>query len=111
MAANSADPVKTVRVLVSFYLTTESGQNSGQPIHKKKFNVPILTENHKELNILKRHLHDFTGLVDIALSKGLGKSLDISIARVHKAVDGGIDTGSTRTGRPNTLSYRALSSY
>ena len=50
------------------------------------------------------HLHDFTG-------QGLGKSLDISIARVLKAVDGGIDTGFTCTGRLITLSYRALSSY
>ena len=89
MAANSAEPVKTVRVLVSFYLTTESGQTSGQPIHKEKFNVPISTENHKEITIFKRHLHDFTGLVDIALSKGLGKSLNISIAQVHKVDDGG----------------------
>ena len=60
--------------------------------------MPISTENHKELNIFKRHFHDFTGLVDIALSKGFGKSLDISIAQVHKAVDGGIDTGCKCTG-------------
>ena len=48
MAANSADPIKTVRVLVSFYLTTESEQTSGRPIHKEKFKVPISTENHTE---------------------------------------------------------------
>ena len=73
-AANTVDPVKTVQVLVSFYLTTESGQTSDRPIHSKKFNVPISRENHKELNTFKHHLHDFAGLADIALSKGLGKS-------------------------------------
>ena len=97
MAANSADPVETIRILVSFYLTTESGQTSGQPIHKEKFSVPISKENHWELNIFKRHLHDFIGLADIALGKGLGKNLDVSIARVHKAVGGGIETFSIRT--------------
>ena len=104
MAANSADPVKTVRVLVSFYLTTESDQNSGQLIHKEKFNVPISTENHRELNILKCHLHDFTGLTDIALSKGLGRSLNISIARVHKVVGGYNETFSVcKSDRPARL--------
>ena len=86
---------------MSFYLTTESDQNSGQPIHKEKFNVPISTENHRELNILKCHLHDFTGLADIALSKGLGRCLDISIARVHKAVGGDNETFSVcKSDRP-----------
>ena len=97
MAANSADPVKTIRVLVSFYLTTESGQTSGQPIHKEKFSVPISKENHWELNIFKRHVHDYTGLADIARSKVLGKSLDVSTTQVHKAVGGGIGTFSIRT--------------
>ena len=105
MTANNADPgVKTVRVLVSFYLTTESGKTSGQPIHKEKFNVPISTENHTELYIFKRHLPDFTGLVDIALSKGLGRSLNISIVRVHKAVGGDIETFSVyKSVRPARL--------
>ena len=70
--------------------------------------MPISTENHRELNIFKRHLYDFTGLVDIALSKGLGKSLDISIARVHKAVSGGIDTGCTRTARTTHHAVRIV---
>lgn len=96
MAANSDDD-KTVRVLVSFFLTTECAQSSGQPIHKEKFNVPISAEHHSELHSFKRHLLDFTGLADIALSKGLGKSFELTLARVHKAVGGSVETFSVRT--------------
>ena len=65
---------KTVRAVVSFFLATESGQTSSQPLHKEKFNVPISENDHKELRSFKHHLMQFTGLADIAVSKGLGKS-------------------------------------
>ena len=35
---------KTVRAVVSFFLVTESGQTSSQPLHKEKFNVPKLRQ-------------------------------------------------------------------
>ena len=56
---------KTVRAVVSFFLATESG--------------------HKELRSFKHHLMQFTGLADIAVNKDLGKSFEMSIARIQKA--------------------------
>ena len=70
---------------MSFFLATESCQTSSQPLHKEKFNVPISENDHKELRSFKRHLTQFTGLADIAVSKGLGKRFEVSIARVQKA--------------------------
>ena len=58
---------------MSFFLAMESGQTLSQPLHKEKFNVPILENDHKELRSFKHHLMQFTGLADIAVSKGLGK--------------------------------------
>ena len=87
---------KTVRAVVSFFLATESGQTSSQSLHKEKFNVPISENDHKELRSFKHHLMQFTGLADIAVSKGLGKSFEMSIARVQKA-SSGVEAFSLRT--------------
>ena len=87
---------KPVRAVVSFFLAMESGQTSSQPLHKEKFNVPISENDHKELHSFKHHLMHFTGLADIAASKGLGKSFEMSIARVQKA-SSGVETFSLRT--------------
>ena len=56
---------------MSFFLATECGQTSSQPLHKEKFNVPISENDHKELRSFKHHLMNFTGLADITVSKGL----------------------------------------
>ena len=63
----------------------KSGQISSQPLHKEKLNVPISKNDHKELCSFKQHLMQFTGLADIAVSKGLGKSFEMPIAHVQKA--------------------------
>ena len=58
---------KTDRAVVSFFLATESGQTSSQPLHKEKFNVLISENDHKELRSFKHHLMQFTGLADITV--------------------------------------------
>ena len=72
---------KTVRVLVPFFLATESGQTSNQALHKQKFNVPLSERDHEELCNFKQHLIQFTGLTDIASSKGLGPFFRTCISR------------------------------
>ena len=61
---------KTVRVLATFFLATESGQTSNQPLRKEKFHVPLSERDHEELHNFKQHLIQFTGLTDIAFSMG-----------------------------------------
>ena len=61
MAGNETDEI-SIRALVSFYLTPESGKVNGQPIHKEKFNVPMEREAHKEFLNFQAHLASFTGL-------------------------------------------------
>ena len=65
----------TVRVLVSFYLaaTDDSSSARTSPIHKEKFNVPLSGDEHKDLFNFVRHLKTFTGLAEIAKSKGKAK--------------------------------------
>ena len=75
---------------MSFFMATESGQTSSQPLHKEKFNVSISENDHKELRSFKHHLMQFTGLADITVSKGLGKSFEMSIAGVQKASSGDV---------------------
>ena len=60
----TAKTVKTVRVFVSFFLTTESEQGS---IHKEKKYVPISAEHHKELNSFERHLRCLRDFMGVAL--------------------------------------------
>ena len=81
---------------MSFFLATESGQTSSQPLHKEKFNVLISENDHNELRSFKHHLMQFTGLADITVSKGLEKSFEMSIARVQKA-SSGVEMFSLRT--------------
>ena len=66
---------KTVRVLVSFFLATESGQTSRHPLH------PLSERDHEGLRNFKQHLIHFTGLTDIAFSKGLGPFFRTCISR------------------------------
>ena len=55
--------------------------NLQPPTVKEKFNVPLTERDHEKLHN-KHHLIQFTGLTDIAFSKGLRKNVDITIARV-----------------------------
>ena len=93
--ASSASMESTVRVLVSFD-ETSSARSKGAT-HKEKFNAP-LSEDHKELFKFQKYLKNFTGLHDIARSKGLGENPEVTIARVKKASSGsGVETFSLRT--------------
>ena len=58
----------TVTVLVSFYLAATDGTSETTAIHKEKFNVLINPDKRKDL------VNIFTGLVEIAKSKGLGEN-------------------------------------
>ena len=78
----SSSTTFTVRVLVSFYLaaTDDSSSARTSPIHKEKFNVPVNGDDeHKDLFNFVRHLKTFTGLSEIAKSKGLGENPEITI--------------------------------
>ena len=93
----SSSTTCTVRVLVSFYLaaTDDSSSARTSPIHKEKFNVPLSGDEHKDLFNFVRHLKTFTGLAEIAKSKGLGENPEVTIARVQKA-GSGVETFSIR---------------
>ena len=69
----SSSTTCTLRVLVSFYLvaTDDSSSARTSPIHKEKFNVPLSGDEHKDHFV--RHLKTFTGLAEIAKSKGKAK--------------------------------------
>ena len=86
----SSSTTCTVRVLVSFYLAAPDDSSSARtsPIHKEKFNVPLSGDEHKDLFNFVRHLKTFTGLAEIAKSKGLGGNPEVTIARVQKAGSG-----------------------
>ena len=88
----SSSTTSTVRVLVSFYLaaTDDSSSARTSPIHKEKFNVPVNGDEHKYFFNFVRHLKTFTGLSEIAKSKGLGENPEITIARVQKAGSGAL---------------------
>ena len=83
----SSSTTCTVRVLVSFYLaaTDDSSSARTSPIYKEKFNVPPSCDEHKDLFSFVRHWKTFTGLAEIAKSKGLGENPEVTIARVQKA--------------------------
>ena len=88
----SSSTTSTVRVLVSFYLAASDNSSSARtsPIHKEKFNVPVNGDEHKYFFNFVRHLKTFTGLSEIAKSKGLGENPEITIARVQKAGSGAL---------------------
>ena len=81
--ANNDTSSSTVRVLVSFYLAATDGTSETTAIHKEKFNVPINADKHKDLVNFVRYLKTFTGLVEIAKSKGLGENPEVTIAKVQ----------------------------
>lgn len=85
-----------VRVLVSFFVSEHGGKTSTQAIHKEKFNIPM-DESHKELPAFMKHISVFTDLKQIALSKGLGQNPEVTLARVNKNANGGVDVYSIRT--------------
>ena len=93
----SSETSSAVRVLVSFFLTPESGTVSSQPIHKEKFNVPISAENHKDFHTFKTHFTKFTAINEIARGKGLGENPEVNFSRVNKGASGGVETFSIRT--------------
>jgi len=71
-------------------VATDNGSSTRtSPIHKEKFAVLYL------FNYV-RHLKAFTGLAEIASSKGLGENLKVRIASVQKA-GSGVETFSLRT--------------
>ena len=82
----------TVRVLVSFYLAAPDDSSSA----RTRFNVPLSGDEHKDLFNIVRHLKTFTGLAEIAKSKGLGGNPEVTIARVQKA-GSGVEMFSLRT--------------
>ena len=94
----SSSTTCTVRVLVSFSLAAPDDSSSARtsPIHKEKFNVPLSSDEHKDLFNFVRHLKTFTGLAEIAKNKGLGGNPEVTIARVQRA-GSGIETFSLRT--------------
>ena len=53
-------------------------------------------DEHKNLFNFVRHLKTFTGLAEIAKSKGLGENPEVTIARGQKA-GSGVETFSIRT--------------
>ena len=75
----------TVRVLVSFYLAATDGNSGITAIRKEKFNVLISCNEHKDLFNFVRYIKNFTWLVEITKSKGLGENPEVTIARVQKA--------------------------
>ena len=94
----SSSTACTVRVLVSIYLAATDNSSSVRtsPIHKEKFSVPLSGDDHKDLFNFMKHLKAFTGLGEIAKSKGLGENPEGTIARVQKA-GSGVETFSLRT--------------
>ena len=94
----SSSTTCTVRVLVSFYLAAPNDSSSARtsPIHKEKYNVPLSGDEQKVLFNFVRRLKTFTGLAEIAKSKGLGENPEVTIARVQKA-GSGVKTFSLRT--------------
>ena len=85
--ANSDASSATVRVLVSFYLVTtvvtSSSSASTSAIHTEKFNVPLSGDVHNGLFNFVKHLKIFTGLAEIATSKGLGENPVCHIVLFH----------------------------
>ena len=79
--ANSDTSSATVRVLVSYYLAatddTSSSSARTSAIHKEKLNVPLSGDEHKDQFNFVKHSKTFTGLAEIAKSKGLGENPEV----------------------------------
>ena len=95
--------------MVLFYLaaTDDSSSARTSPIHKDKFNVPLSGDEHKDLFNFVRRLKTFTGLAEIAKSKGLGENREVTIARAQKA-GSGFETFSLRTQEARTYEFYTL---
>ena len=89
----SSSTTCTVRVLVSFYLAAPDDSSSAKtsPIHEEKFNVPLSGDEHKDLFNFVRHLKTFTGLAEIAKSKGLGGNPECPGPNALERLDKNID--------------------
>ena len=80
---NSVASSATVRDLdfVSFYLAatddTPSSSSRTSAILKEKFNVPLSGDEDKDLFNFVKQLKTFTGLAEIAKSKGLGENPEV----------------------------------
>ena len=80
--ANSDTCSGTKKVLVSFHLVaTDESSSSARTlaIHKEKFNVPLTGDEPNDLYNIMKHLKTFTGLAEIAKSKGLGEKSEVMI--------------------------------
>ena len=79
--ANSAASSAAVRVIVSFYLvaTDESSFSATLAIHKEKFSVLLNGDEPNDLFKIMKLLITFTGLAEIAKSKGLGENPEVMI--------------------------------
>ena len=84
--------------MVLFYLaaTDDTSRTRTSLIHKEKFNVPLSGDEQKDLFNFVKHLKTFTGLAEIAKSKGLGENRVVTIARAQKP-GSGFETFSLRT--------------
>ena len=88
--------------------TDDSSSARTSPIHKEKFNVPLSGDEHKDFFNFVRHLKTFTGLAEIAKSKGLGENREVTIARAQKA-GSGFETFSCRLKMPGNMRFTLVS--
>ena len=65
------------RGLVATDESSPSARSSA--IHKGKFNVPLSGDEPNDLSNIVKHLKTFTGLAEIAKSKGLGEKPEVMI--------------------------------
>jgi len=75
MSSQTAEMIRDVRVLVSFYAVREDGSVSNEPLYKEKVCVPLSKGHHKDLTEFKSHIISFTDIKAVAVQKGLGKAL------------------------------------
>ena len=98
--------------MVLFYLAANDDSFSASCrtslIHKEKFNVPVSGDERKDLFNFVRFLKTFTGLAEIASSKGLGENPEVTIAKVQKA-GSGVKTFSLKLKMAGNMSLTFLS--
>ena len=76
----------SIKVLASFYVTSELSRVNGKPIRKEKFNVPVDKEVHNELHKFKMHFAKFFLINEIAKTKGLDENPEITFEWLNKLV-------------------------
>ena len=95
----SSSTTCTAKILVLFYVAATDDSSSARisPIHKEIFNLPPRGDKQKDLFNFGRHLKTFTGLAEMAKSKGLaGENREDRITRAQKA-SSGVEVFSLRT--------------